>query len=130
MEGTLLVEYRRTGGFAGEESTLSIRSDGTVDLHQSISGRPVFDLAAGTLSHSTFEQLTAALNATELSTLQREYPSGEEILDGITYTIRVFKQGQAQTVVFQTRVEPLREMKPIQDMLERIIRELTAKNAI
>lgn len=104
----VLVEYRRSGGFAGFNDHLVINSDGQVTLTRRAS-EVSFTLAPGELAN-----LIAILDAADFPALAPEYRTLGLVADGFSYAMTY----RDITVKTETLAEP--------DVLKPVIRALDA----
>jgi heat shock protein HslJ len=105
-----IIEYRRTGGFAGFDDHLVISSDGIATVTRKETPRQVRVLEL------TMRQLSAHLAAADFPSLDDRYPAPQEGADYFTYTLTY----DGKTVVTEdTGIPPL--LVPIINILNEIV---------
>jgi hypothetical protein len=106
-----LVEYRRTGGFAGFRDDLVIDTAGHAVITRRFGGSAEFDLDQGTL-----DELVAALDAAGFPENAGEYLSPGVVSDGFTYVVTY----RGATIRTETTAEP-DFLKPALKLLDSIV---------
>lgn len=114
-DADVLVEYRRTGGIAGLNDHLIIRSDASATLQQK--GQPD---AAFTVDPQVLDDLKQTLEAADFDALAGVHEPGRAIPDAFHYTVVYTTDGGRQTVEATDGAIP-DDLAPVLDQLNTII---------
>lgn len=123
--GVTIIEYLRSGGIIGEECTVKVNEDMTVELRRRISGNPVTDVT-DTLDPSVFEDLLHSFEKEDFFSFQDEYTSHDEVRDDITYSIKFSRQDRVKAITLEATGNPPQGLLTIRNKLEKLIEQLTA----
>ncbi|MFQ5595033.1 MAG: protealysin inhibitor emfourin [Anaerolineae bacterium] len=113
--GDVLVEYRLTGGIAGLNDHLIVRSTGEVILENKDGVREVF-----TVDEAVVGKLQQTVEETGFFDLESEYRPARIIPDALTYQITFQADGRRHTVETSDGAIP-EQLAPIIDELNQII---------
>ena len=128
----LMIEYRKTGGFAGIEEMLRIENDGTVHFQRSISGTPEHDIK-GRLDAKAFQEMMALADQADIFALQEEYHAENPPFDNVSYYITDKRTDREKTVKIESTgdIESLGNvpegLRLLLQRLEAVIHDLLSK---
>ncbi|MFQ5342327.1 MAG: protealysin inhibitor emfourin [Anaerolineae bacterium] len=109
--GDVLVEYRRTGGIAGYDDHLIVRTTGEATLEKKGGVRDIF-----TVDEDVVARLQQTVEDARIFDLKSEYRPAQVIPDAFTYRIAFQAEGRRHTVETTDGAIP--------DQLVRVIDEL------
>jgi heat shock protein HslJ len=106
----ILVEYTRTGGFAGFDDNMVIYTDGSASVNRKESARMIM------VDDTVLEELEGLLKSANFNSLEENYPADQEGADFFTYHLTC----GGKTVVMEDSAIPA-AIVPIIDILNEII---------
>lgn len=114
-DDNVLVEYQRTGGIAGFDDQLIIRTSGETTLKQKGEQRETF-----TLNERTVSKLRQMLNKAEFFKLNSQYRPARIVPDALMYHITCQSDGRRHTLETTDGAIP-EQLAPVLDELNQII---------
>jgi len=113
--GNVLVEYRRTGGIAGLDDHLIVRTTGEATLERKGGVREIF-----TVDEDVVARLQQTVEDNGFFELKSEYRPAQVIPDALTYRITFQAEGRRHTVETTDGAIPVR-LAPVIEELNQII---------
>lgn len=109
-----LIEFERTGGFAGGTESVRIEEDGTATRTARDGTR-----TTTTLTTDNVDELHQKLDAADFESLKPSYGDGP-IADGYVYTISVRRDGDSHTVQVTEGADYPQQLTPVIIALNKI----------
>ncbi|HPA47072.1 MAG TPA: hypothetical protein PK395_15005 [bacterium] len=114
----LLVEFTRSGGFAGVYETLMLTRNGIVEVHSSAVGK-------AQISEASMEEILDLIDAVPFDTLEPSYAPDPLIADGYGYTL-CYKQNYKVSV--EQGADAPAELLKLIERLERLFTEIPSND--
>ena len=118
-----IITYKKKGGIADIEDTLTIYSDGRVAFSSSVSGKKVFEKKTK-ISLDVVQKLVSLFRQTNFPSFENKYMSEALTFDGITHALTFSDRKKTKTVKTETEGHPPQGYKLIENELEALILKL------
>lgn len=125
---TIMLEYYKTGGFAGIEDMLTIHEDGTVYFQRSISGTPEHDFK-GRLETKQLQEVVALAEQADIFSLQAEYKEESQPFDAFSYQLTYKRASREKTITVDSISKAPPHLQLLFNRLEAMTQDLLAKAA-
>ena len=119
--GLDLIKYRKSGGFVGEDTLMTLDKEGFFTITRSMSGKKLLD-KSGKIDVSNVIKLVELLEEKDFFSFEQSYHPEQKVFDGFVYSLEFIKGDQAKTVMFETEASPPESFDEILKEIEKILK--------
>lgn len=121
-----ILEYYKTGGFAGLEQVLRIEGNGTVYFQGSLSGTPEYDIKTN-LDIKQFQEVIDLIKQADIFSLQDEYKTKEHTFDAFSYQVTYRETSKEKSIKVESINDMPERLRLLLVHLDTIIQHLVTK---
>lgn len=115
-----MITYRRTGGFAGEDTIMTLNEEGVYTINRTISGRKILE-KSGRIDASKVTRLFERFEEIGFFSLKENYSPEHRVYDGFIYSLGFTKGDRKKIVTSETETNHPDSFTTILEEVEKIL---------